>query len=116
MQRPGADTSDMKVSDFLCDFSGRPWDGAFPLVEGHQGSLISGDSLTLAYLEVVVAGGNSAPEGYQCRMCLEHRDDPAWESPVTGACICKRCIKQAAGGLHKDPDWDWRKPEASDQA
>jgi hypothetical protein len=28
------------------------------------------------------------------------------------AVICKRCIKQGAGRLHKDPDWDWQRPEA----
>ena len=24
--------------------------------------------------------------------------------------ICHRCMKQGAGRLHKDPDWDWTKP------
>ena len=111
MQREGADPNNMRVEDFVCDFSGRAWDGAFPLVEGHRGSLISGDSLTVAYREVVLEGRGSARAGYECRMCLEERDEPGWESPVTGASICARCIGQAAGRLHKDPDWEWRKPE-----
>lgn len=112
MQREGADKTDMRVSDFICDFSLKEWDGEFPLVEGHQGSLISGDCLTIAYTQVVLNGTNSAPEGYTCTMCLEQRDDPAWQSPMNEeAVICKRCIKQGAGRLHKDPDWDWSKPE-----
>jgi hypothetical protein len=44
-------------------------------------------------------------------MCLEQREEPGWESPVTGASICRRCIKQGAGRLHADPDWEWTKPE-----
>ena len=28
----------MQLTDFLCDFCGRTWDGAFPMVEGHEGS------------------------------------------------------------------------------
>ena len=112
MQREDANTQDMQVSDFICDFSLKPWDGEFPLVEGHQGSLISGDCLTIAYTEVVLNETNAAPEGYTCTMCLEQRDEPAWQSPMNEqAVICKRCIKQSAGRLHKDPDWDWQKPD-----
>jgi len=111
MQREGADKQDMQVSDFICDFSLKAWDGQFPLIEGHEGSLISGDCLTVAFTEVVLNDVNSGPEGYTCRMCLEERDDPAWQSPVSpDAVICRRCIKQGAGRLHKDPDWDWKKP------
>ena len=112
MQRPGADPQDMQVADFICDFSGRAWDGAFPMVEGHQGALISGDSLTLAYTALVLDDGASSIPGATCTMCLEERDEPAWRSPVRPeAVICRRCVKQAAGRLHKDPDWDWTKPE-----
>jgi len=113
VQRPGSDPNNMLVSDFLCDFSGRAWDGAFPLVEGHQGSLISGDCLTLAYQSLVLGGDTDLAEpGYTCTMCLEQRDDPAWQSPARPeAVICRRCVKQSAGRLHKDPDWDWHKPK-----
>jgi hypothetical protein len=53
----------MSVSDFLCDFCGRAWDGAFPMVEGHQGSLICGGCLSVAWLEVGVAAARGAPAG-----------------------------------------------------
>jgi len=110
MHRPNADPADMQVSDFLCDFCGRAWDGAFPLVEGHQGSLICGSCLTVAWTEVVIQGLDAAPKGATCTLCLEERDDPCWSSPVRDAIVCRRCVKQAAGRLHKDPDWDWTKP------
>ncbi|MGP1271951.1 MAG: hypothetical protein ACTS22_01320 [Phycisphaerales bacterium] len=112
MQREGANPERMEVSDFLCDFSLRPWDGAFPMVEGHRGSLISGDCLTLAYRWVVLDGETSLPPGsYRCTMCLETRDDPCWQSPVREeAVICRRCIRQGATRLDKDPDWAWQKP------
>ncbi|MEO1583395.1 MAG: hypothetical protein AAFR96_02350 [Planctomycetota bacterium] len=112
MQRPGADPNDMQLSDFLCDFSGKPWDGAFPLVEGHQGSLISGDCLAVAFRQVVHERETSLPPGsYTCTMCLEQRQDPCWQSPVREeAVICRRCIKQSAARLNKDPDWDWKTP------
>lgn len=111
MHRPGSNPLDMQTSDFLCDFCGREWDGAFPMVEGHQGSLICGSCLTVAYTEVVLQRMNAAPAGCTCTMCLEERDEDAWKSPVRDeAVICKRCINQGAGRLHKDPDWDWKKP------
>ena len=115
MQREGANKQDMQVSDFICDFSLKAWDGAFPLVEGHQGSLISGDCLTLAWTEVVINESSSAPESYTCTMCLEETDRPGWASPVNeGASICKKCIKLGAGRLHQDPDWAWERPKAPD--
>ena len=114
MQREGADPSNMQVSDFICDFSGTPWDGAFPMVEGHQGSLISGDCLAFAFRFVVLEGQTSLePGSYTCTMCLETRDDPCWQSPArTEAVACRRCIRQSATKLDKDPDWDWTKPTA----
>lgn len=119
MQRPGADTEDMNLSDFLCDFCRREWDGQFPMVEGHKGSLICGDCLTIAYTETVLHNLNSAPKGTTCTMCLEERGgggDNMWLGPHEGdetaprAAACERCIKQGAGRLHKDEDWDWKKP------
>jgi hypothetical protein len=112
MQREGADPNDMQVSDFLCDFCGRAWDGAFPMVEGHQGSLICGNCLSVAYTQTVLNKQHLAPAGATCTMCLEERDEPVWASPVRdGAHACTRCLKQGAGRLHKDQDWDWTKPE-----
>lgn len=111
MQREGADLQNMRVSDFLCDFCGRAWDGAFPLVEGHQGSLICGNCLTVAYTEVVLGkGGETLAPGVTCTMCLEQRDDPMWSSPVREAHACRRCLRQGGTRLHKDPDWVWEKP------
>lgn len=101
----------MQVSDFLCDFCRRTWTGEFPMVEGHKGSLICGNCLTVAYTEVVLHAMNAAPAGSVCTMCLEERSDDCWVSPVhEEAVVCARCIKQAAGRLHKDEDWDWKKP------
>lgn len=107
---------DMQPSDFICDFTGRQWDGSFPLVEGHQGSLICGDALRIAFTEVVLLGNDTKPAGATCTMCLEVRDDPGWQSPVptgdreVGAVICRRCIRQSSTRLAKDPDWEWTKP------
>jgi len=118
MHRPGADKLDMQPDDFICDFTGRPWDGTFPMVEGHQGSLISGEALRVAFVDVVLLGNDSKPPGATCVMCLEVRHDPGWQSPVPvppreeGAVICRRCIRQSATRLDKDPDWQWSKPAA----
>ena len=70
MQRQGADPQNMEITDFICDFSRKPWDGQFPLVEGHRGSLISGDCLTLAYRFVVLEEQTALEPGYTCTMCL----------------------------------------------
>lgn len=116
MHRNGANPTDMQTDDFICDFTGKAWDGAFPMVEGHQGSLICGDALRVAFAEVILAGQNSMPKGATCAMCLEVRDEPGWQSPVPtgerehGASICRRCIRQSATKLEKDPDWGWTKP------
>ncbi|OAB63833.1 hypothetical protein AY599_18480 [Leptolyngbya valderiana BDU 20041] len=116
MHRPGSNPMDMLPSDFVCDFTGRQWDGSFPMVEGHQGSLICGDALRIAYTEVVLLGNDSKPPGATCTMCLEERDDPGWQSPVAvrdgegSAIICRRCIRQSSTRLAKDPDWGWNKP------
>lgn len=116
MQRENADPNDMQVSDFLCDFCGRTWNGAFPMVEGHQGSLICGGCLTVAFSETAIAGTDMAPAGATCTMCLEEREDPMWASAAReGAYACRRCLKQGAGRLHTDPDWDWSKPKLADE-
>ena len=81
------------------------------MVEGHQGSLISGDCLAVAYTEVVLNEQSSTPVEYKCTTCLEETERPGWASPVNdGAYICRQCIKRSAGRLHTDEDWDWRKP------
>lgn len=112
MHRPGANPADMHPHDFLCDFCRRAWDGTFPMVEGHKGSLICGPCLTVAYTEVVLLDAAPGDE-HACTMCLEAKTVPGWNSPaIESAWICLHCIKQSAGKLHNDPDWDWRKPQA----
>ena len=116
MHRRGANPMDMQPNDFVCDFTGRTWDGMFPMVEGHQGSLICGDALRIAFTEVVLLGNDTMPEGATCTMCLEERKDPGWQSPIAvredgaAAVICRRCIRQSSTRLEKDPDWEWQKP------
>ncbi len=103
----------MEVADFLCDFCRTPWDGAFPMVEGHHGSLICGSCLTHAYSEAVARGEGENPMAGECTMCLVKRSERAWRSPQFDALICERCIKQSAASLEKDPDANWRRPEAA---
>ncbi|MEM1330760.1 MAG: ClpX C4-type zinc finger protein [Planctomycetota bacterium] len=112
MRREGAPEDNLAMEDFLCDFCHRPWDDERPMVEGHQGACICGACLTVAYTELVLLGVSSTlNEGETCRMCLEERPGEVWRSPAhDDATICKRCIKQAAGVLHKDPDFAWTKP------
>jgi len=117
MHRTGSDPASMGPEDFICDFTGRTWDGSFPMVEGHRGSLICGDALAVAYADVVLGGRSTMPPGSACTMCLEERDEPGWQSPTPvqgeAARICRRCIKQSATRLEKDPDWSWRRPQAA---
>ena len=111
MQRPGTDPNNVQMSDILCDFCHAEWVEELPLVEGHHGSVVCGKCLTVAYRAVVQAGINSGPEGSKCTMCLETRDEPAWQSPMyPEAVICKRCINLAAGALSKDKESGWVRP------
>lgn len=121
MRKPGTDENNVQMSDVLCDFCQREWTEDEPMLEGHQGSCICGKCLTLAYLDVVVHKNDTSPDDFKCPMCLESNADraelgragePGWRSPVREeATICRRCIKLAAGALHKDKSYDWRKPE-----
>lgn len=117
MRKPGTDENNVRMSDVICDFCHGEWIETEPLIEGHHGSCICGQCLTVAYTDAVLGGVNSGPAGYKCTMCLEHRGEAAWQSPMHAeAVICTRCIKQAAGVLHKSPDFAWRKPEANARA
>jgi hypothetical protein len=109
MHREGINPDDVQPEDILCDFCGDPaWSAGTAGIEGHQGSLICGNCLTIAYRSLVLERQDlpSAP----CRLCLETRDDPAWKGICVEGSACRRCIKQAAGALHKSKDWDWVKP------
>lgn len=96
-----------------CDYCTRIWDpeGTELMIEGHQGSLICLKCLSIAYADVVQAGGGFQNQGLKCTMCIEDREQPQWESPVNeGVRICLRCMKQAATALEKDPETGWKRP------
>ena len=116
MHRPGTNPDDVEPSDILCDFCERPWSEEIPFVEGHQGSCICGNCLTVAWAAVIQGGLDDSPEHdeenpWTCTMCLEHRKDPAYQSPLReAALICRRCIRLSARALDTDPDHPWAKP------
>lgn len=113
MHREGADPDSMTMADILCDFCAQPWSEQRPMVEGHQGSCVCGNCLTIAWSELMEAGISDEPGADEtCAMCLEQgRDEPHWRSPVfEDKLVCRRCLKQAAGALHKDADIPWTKP------
>lgn len=120
MRKPGTDESNVQMSDVLCDFCRREWVDDLPMIEGHQGSCICGRCLTVAYTEIVLNSQSTAPADFKCRMCLETLDDreatdrggeTGWQSPAEpDACVCRRCIKLAAGALSKDKEMGWKRP------
>lgn len=111
MRKPGTNPDNVQMSDVLCDFCHAEWVEELPLIEGHQGSIVCGKCLTVAYTQVVIGALSSARAGYKCTMCLEERPDIGWESPVyPEATICKRCINLAAGALSKDKESGWTRP------
>ena len=130
--KPGTDESNVQMSDILCDFCHREWTEEIPFIEGHRGRMICGNCLALGYREVIVAGKHTGPgtdsgtgfAPYTCALCRESDDDRAamdrageigWRSPLhEDAAVCARCLRQAAGKLHKDPDSEWRKPVVPD--
>ncbi|MEM0984566.1 MAG: hypothetical protein AAGI17_11535 [Planctomycetota bacterium] len=113
MHREGADPDSMDMADILCDFCAQPWSDERPMVEGHRGSCICGRCLTIAWVELMETRISDDPgEGESCCLCLESdRPDPHWRSPIfEGKLACRRCVKQAAGALHKDREIEWTKP------
>lgn len=119
MIRPGADPDDVRMADVLCDFCRGPWTLDRPMVEGHRGAVICGHCLTVAYTTLVLERAAS-PVDFDCLLCregprdraaLERAGEPGWTSPAHAeASVCRRCVKRAAGALHKDPDAAWCKP------
>ena len=124
MRKPGIDENNVQMTDVLCDFCQREWAEDIPMIEGHQGSCICGNCLTLAYSQVVLHGQDSDSSGdekdWQCPLCLEtsedrkaldRADEQCWHSPIRAeAVVCRRCIKLAAGALHSNSDEEWKKP------
>ncbi len=100
---------------FACDFCHQPWSDSRPMVEGHQGSLICSNCLSIAYSETVhLNQGSPTTQDEKCLLCLENnRQGPHWRSPMFNESIaCIRCLKQSAGVLQKDPDFQWQKPRS----
>ena len=120
MRKPDTDENNVQMTDVICDFCHAEWVEDLPMLEGHQGSCICGKCLRVAYTEVMLNNHNSAPAEFKCPMCLEtskdraaidRAEEPGWQSPLyPEAVICRRCIKLAAGALHKDPAFEWKKP------
>ncbi len=94
----------------VCDFTGKDWDQVAPMIEGHQGSVLSLEALALA-----VEQAQAATEKFQCTMCLRHFDPPemCWRhaapppSANPNAVICWDCVQQADKAFDRDPDTEW---------
>jgi hypothetical protein len=120
MRKPGTNENDVQMSDVLCDFCRGEWTLDRPMIEGHHGSCICGECLSAAYAAVELRGRGEEHRFAACTMCLESAearselgrgDEPCWQRPGNAeAAICRRCIKLAAGALHKDRDVAWTKP------
>ncbi len=98
---------------FKCDFCKMGWDENRQMVEGHRGSLICSQCLSIAFTELVYLDSGYTPAKAEvCILCLEaERDGLHWQSPIDETVLaCRRCVKQSAGVLHKDPDIPWKKP------
>ena len=82
------------------------------MVEGHRGSLVCANCLTVAYTAINAFEETTGDDStVKCTMCLEDRKGAHWQSPLyEEAFICKRCCRQAATTLDKDPEFDWSKP------
>ena len=109
MHRDGFNPDDVQLEDLLCDFCGiAAWAQGTPCVEGHRGSLICGDCLSKAWLQLAVRE-IGLPIG-TCCLCLQPSDDPGFVGSRTEGHACRQCVKRAAGALHKSKDWPWQKP------
>lgn len=147
MRREGCDEENLQPTDFLCDYCGSTWSDDRPMVEGHRGSLVCAKCLSLAFdllwnqapawdgvsPQPPVPPDQTMPEGALCRMCLEHREEPCWQSPMEiipdenadkgqtsqtelgvirgGAWLCKRCTKQSVVMLERDPELQYTRPK-----
>lgn len=113
MHRPGANPSDLRMDDVLCDFCEAAWTQERPMVEGHRGSCICHACLAVAYAELTPQPSRVDAGQGPCTMCLEDRPEPHWTSPARDAArICRRCARMAAVVLERDPDAGWSRPTA----
>ena len=114
MFKDGVNPEEIAMSDVLCDFCGGEWKEEVPMIEGHKGSCICGKCLKMAWNQIVVNRMDDSGSEWTCKMCLEQRDEPFYQSPVhEDAHICRRCIRMGAHALRtEDPD-SWDLPERS---
>jgi hypothetical protein len=111
VHRPGANPSDLRMDDVLCDFCEAAWTQERPMVEGHRGSCICHACLAVAYAELTPQPSRVDAGQGPCTMCLEDRPEPHWTSPARDAArICRRCARMAAVVLERDPDAGWSRP------
>lgn len=102
-----------------CDFTGIDWDERLPMIEGHQGSVLSLEALARAIDEAV-----PAVDKFRCTMCRRfyepeekswcHPDPPFPETANPQAVICWDCIRQADRAFARDPDTSWERKIAPD--
>jgi hypothetical protein len=113
VHRPGANPTDLRMDDVLCDFCESAWTQERPMVEGHRGSCICHACLAVAYAELTPQPSRVDAGQGPCTMCLEDRPEPHWTSPARDAArICRRCARMAAVVLERDPDAGWSRPTA----
>jgi hypothetical protein len=113
VHRPGANPTDLRMDDVLCDFCEAAWTQERPMVEGHRGSCICHACLAVAYAELTPQPSRVDAGQGPCTMCLEDRPEPHWTSPARDAArICRRCARMAAVVLERDPDAGWSRPTA----
>lgn len=90
-----------------CDFCGTDWDGQFPAIEGHRGSIVCLECLKQALDQRSVAA-----EPYRCVLCLREKIPPSdlrWAHPNhPDTFACEPCILQAADAFDRDADIDWK--------
>ena len=111
MYREEMDSESVQPEDILCDFCHRAtWSMGLPCIEGHHGSVICGDCLKVAWLEVVELDGGESQADRDCTMCLSNHDVPTWSSPMGDALICRRCVKMGGVTLRRDKDHGWETP------
>ena len=66
MRKPDTDESNVQMSDVLCDFCSRVWTEDIAMIEGHQGSCICGNCLSLSYVDLVLNENDTSPDDWDC--------------------------------------------------
>ncbi len=99
---------------FKCDFCCRAWAEDLPMVEGHRGSLICGECLTMAFSAVNGAGAQVMGDQGSCALCLQYKSTAAYESPTVPGCwACQECITRSAVLMERDNEVGWTRPQVT---